>query len=56
MPPPVVRSIFILYLRRKAFGGELGGPLPMKKLTACAFVTLWFIYAILSIFKTYNVV
>jgi len=45
----------ILSLRRKMFGGELGGPKTAKALTAVAFVFLWLIYAILSVCKTYSV-
>jgi len=38
----------LLYVRRKVFGGELGGPKPMAYLSAGALVLLWFTYIGLS--------
>jgi len=46
----------VLQFRRKTFGGELGGPRGPAKMTACMFVGLWFVYAVSSIMKTYNVI
>ena len=38
----------ILLLRRKAFGGELGGPRRCKQLTAVLLVLIWCTYVVLS--------
>jgi len=44
-------AIFTLLLRRKLFGGELGGPAGAKKATAAFLVMLWFLYIGLSSWK-----
>lgn len=41
-----------LLLRRKNYGFELGGPTEPKRLTAWAFVLLWFFYITLSTWKS----
>lgn len=41
-----------LVLRRRMFGGELGGPTGIKKASAGLFVLLWFYYVALSAWKT----
>jgi len=54
----IVFSIFamiclcILTLRRKLFGGELGGPVLAKWATSVLFVVLWITYVALSTWKT----
>jgi len=45
-------TIGVLVLRRKVFGGELGGPQPMRGISAGFLVLLWFIYVALSSWKT----
>jgi len=40
-----------LAVRRKLFGGELGGPLPAKIVSAAFMITLWLIYIGLSFWK-----
>jgi solute carrier family 8 (sodium/calcium exchanger) len=46
----------VLALRRKAFGGELGGPFLPKVFSAGFFVLLWAIYILISILKTEKVI
>lgn len=46
----------ILLLRRILIGGELGGPVVSKYLTAAICVALWCIYIILCTLKAYNVI
>merc|ERR1712146_279373 len=43
--------IFHLLLRRKMYGGELGGPEKPKWAAAVFYVVLWFVYVILSSLK-----
>ncbi|CAJ1361047.1 unnamed protein product [Effrenium voratum] len=45
-------TIFLLFLRRKAFGGELGGPRIFKQVTAVALVMVWVVYVALSSAKS----
>jgi len=45
-------TIGILHVRRKACGGELGGPQPMRSISSGVMVLLWFIYVALSSWKT----
>lgn len=46
----------VLVLRRNCIGGELGGPMISKVLSALLLVALWFIYIILSILQNYDVI
>ncbi|XP_041367224.1 sodium/calcium exchanger 2-like isoform X2 [Gigantopelta aegis] len=49
--------IFILLLRRKFVGGELGGEKALPKyLTGAFLVLLWVIYIVLSSLKAYNII
>mmetsp|Transcript_98881 Transcript_98881/g.176161 ORF Transcript_98881/g.176161 Transcript_98881/m.176161 type:complete len:838 (-) Transcript_98881:47-2560(-) len=41
-----------LYIRRKAFGGELGGPMIPRYITGVILVSLWFMYIGLSAVKS----
>jgi len=43
--------IFHLILRRKMYGGELGGPEKPKYISAAFYVLLWFVYIIMSSLK-----
>jgi Ca2+/Na+ antiporter len=45
-------AVFVLYLRRKLFGGELGGPKVPRYMTAVLLVIMWLIYLIISALKT----
>jgi Ca2+/Na+ antiporter len=45
-------TIGLLCLRRKVVGGELGGPQPMRNVSAAVLVGFWFIYVALSSWKT----
>lgn len=47
--------IAILMYRRyhKDIGAELGGPARSRKITSAIFVSLWFIYILLSAFESY---
>lgn len=47
-----VIALFVLWLRRKFIGGELGGPVGMKAFSGFLFFMLWIFYIILSIWKT----
>jgi solute carrier family 8 (sodium/calcium exchanger) len=47
--------IALLVYRRKAYGGELGGPAFAAKRDACILVALWFTYIVLSILKSKEV-
>jgi len=47
-----VTCILMLLVRRKVYGGELGGPAFASKRDATIMVGLWFIYIILSIMKS----
>jgi solute carrier family 8 (sodium/calcium exchanger) len=47
-----ITCIGSLILRRKVFGGELGGPRPYAILSSGFFVALWFLYVTLSIMKS----
>jgi len=49
-----VVCIFLLLLRRKFFGGELGGPTIPKFASSAFLVFLWFIYVGLSSWKVLN--
>ncbi|CAE7501661.1 Slc8a3 [Symbiodinium sp. CCMP2592] len=44
--------MFILFLRRKAFGGELGGPRVFKRITSVLLVMVWCVYVVLSSVKS----
>ncbi|CAG9532090.1 unnamed protein product [Cercopithifilaria johnstoni] len=46
----------IILRRRPPIGGELGGPMKYKVLTAGLFVALWFIYLGLSTLESYHVI
>ncbi|KHJ43510.1 sodium/calcium exchanger 1 [Trichuris suis] len=49
--------IVILVVRRsKSIGGELGGPLRCKVATAVTFVSLWFVYVLLSSLESYCII
>lgn len=48
--------ICILYIRRKLFGGELGGPKGPKYITAFLLVCLWVLYIALSILNLKGVI
>jgi len=50
-----VVAILLLVIRRspKVAGGELGGPLLCKKISACFFFGFWFLYVILSALEQY---
>jgi Ca2+/Na+ antiporter len=41
-------ALTILAIRRKIFGGELGGPFRYKLITSCCLVLQWFLYVALS--------
>lgn len=43
--------LFILYIRRRNFGGELGGPTGSKVLTCVFFVCAWVYYIMLSTWR-----
>jgi len=43
-----IMAVAGLILRRKLYGGELGGPVGPKKVTAAILVSLWFVYIGLS--------
>ncbi|XP_047221827.1 sodium/calcium exchanger 1-like isoform X3 [Girardinichthys multiradiatus] len=43
----------LIYRRRPAIGGELGGPRIPKILTSCLFFSLWLMYIILSSLEAY---
>jgi len=47
-------AIAILQVRRKAFGGELGGPQPAKSASSAGLVLLWLIYISLSSWNAYK--
>jgi len=47
-----VTCILVLCLRRRFFGGELGGPSVAKYMTAAFLVLLWFVYVISAIANT----
>lgn len=46
----------LLMARRKAFGGELGGPMKWKLATTIVFVSLWIFYVFMSSLEAYNVI
>lgn len=50
-----VTCILMLLIRRKVYGGELGGPAFASKRDAIIMVMLWFVYIILSIMKSTGV-
>jgi len=45
-----------LVVRRKLFGGELGGPKGPRYASAALFVLLWITYVLVSSFKTENII
>merc|ERR1711904_593302 len=47
-----ILTVLLLVGRRKAFGGELGGPEGPKKGSAVMLVLFWFTYVALSSWKT----
>lgn len=49
-------TIGVLCARRKAVGGELGGPNPARMGTSVFLVCLWFIYVALSSWKTMDTI
>jgi len=49
-----ITCLAILQARRKAFGGELGGPQPAKSASSAALVLLWLIYISLSSWNAYK--
>jgi len=46
--------IFVLYLRRRTFGGELGGPKKYARYTFAILSSLWFIYILSSALVEYS--
>jgi len=58
----IVFSIFslicllTLHLRRTVYGGELGGPNPVRNATAVFFTFLWIVYVLLSSFKIEGII
>jgi len=50
-----VCAIILLVIRRQpgVAGGELGGPVTCKKISACCFFGFWFLYVILSALEQY---
>lgn len=46
-----VLCVAILAARRRLFGGELGGPLPAKIVSAVLMISLWLIYIGMSFWK-----
>jgi len=51
-----VLALCVLTLRRKLYGGELGGPKLSNRITAVFFVFLWCVYAGMSTMSTYGVI
>merc|ERR1719253_2340924 len=49
-----ITAVFFLLLRRKVYGGELGGTLVGKVIGAAFLVSLWLVYLALSIVKSMN--
>ena len=45
-----ITAISTLVIRRRVVGGELGGSKKGRTISAIVFVSLWFIYIIMSIF------
>ena len=45
-----------LFVRRKLYGGELGGPAGPKRATAAIFCVLWLVYVLVSSFQTDGVI
>jgi solute carrier family 8 (sodium/calcium exchanger) len=45
-----------MMLRRRMFGGELGGPMKWKLATTILFVTLWVFYVFMSSLEAYGVI
>ena len=53
----VCLSFLVLRRRLPVFGkAELGGPSPSKYVTGVFFISLWFIYIIISSLVTYDVI
>ena len=46
----------ILIVRRKVFGGELGGPKTSKYITSFTCISLWLVYITLSTLQAYDVI
>lgn len=46
----------ILLIRRRAFGGELGGPYKSKVFSATCMISLWVIYILFSALQAYDVI
>ena len=49
-------SCFTLILRRRLYGGELGGPFVPKLITTILFIFLWVMYVFLSSLEAYRVI
>lgn len=50
-------AIALLLLRRsKVVGGELGGPVVLKRLTSAIFFLLWIIYISMAALEAYGVI
>jgi Ca2+/Na+ antiporter len=49
-------AIGLLVWRRKAFGGELGGPQPGRRISSIVLVCLWLVYVALSSWKTMDTI
>lgn len=49
-------SCFTLILRRRLYGGELGGPFIPKLITTLLFVGLWVLYVFMSSLEAYRVI
>ena len=49
-------AIFILLIRRKTAGGELGGPKALKTVTSLTFMCLWVFYVSMSAMEAYGII
>ena len=50
-----IGGLAILLIRRKVVGGELGGSLQGRMLSAGLLTLLWFLYILFSIFQSFNI-
>lgn len=51
-----VVCVLFLVVRRKLYGGELGGPVRAKNLSTCFCISLWFAYIMISIMQIKGVI
>lgn len=51
-----ITTIGVLVWRRKAVGGELGGPQPLRSGSSAFLVLMWFIYVAMSSWKTMDTI